>query len=224
MITVKFEKHDQSYKRTIGLPDGGQLIEHGVVIPPQWHLPETWSWVKPLHEYTRDQLAREGRAVAQALLGQKGRDYIKNNSPGSTRLVVFETRDLPEIARVPWEIACIDNEFIITDRFIPLVRQPEHVQTQKKLSIHRPLRMVLISAAPADQPTLMIEEEMLSIPGKDRAIHWPVFWCSLLAWPMTWGFSNIERYWMITKPFPPHWKNFAPSAGTWKAGTRERCC
>ncbi len=162
MITVKFEKHDQSYKRTIALPDGGQLIEHGVVIPPQWHSPETWSWVKPLHEYTRDQLAREGRAVAQALLGQKGQDYIKTNSPGSTRLVVFETRDLPEIARVPWEIACIDNEFIIIDRFIPLVRQPEHVQTQKKLSIHRPLRMVLISAAPTDQPALMIEEEMLS--------------------------------------------------------------
>lgn len=162
MITVKFEKHDKSYERTVRFPDRSQFVEDSVVIQPKWHSPETWSWVKPLHEYTRDQLAHEGQEVAQALLGQKGMEYIKNNSPDSSRLVVFENQDLPEIARVPWEIACIDNEFILTDRFIPLVRQPEHVQTKRKLRIHSPLRMVLISASPTDQQSLMIEEELLT--------------------------------------------------------------
>ncbi len=162
MITVKFEKHDQGYKRTVRFPDGNQVVEDNVIIQAKWHSPETWSWVKPLHEYTRDHLAQEGQAVGQALLGQTGIEYIKNNSTDASRILIFENRDIPEIARVPWEIACIDNEFILTDRFIPLVRQPEHVQTKKKLSIHSPLRMVLISASPIDQQSLMIEEELLT--------------------------------------------------------------
>ena len=163
MLTIFFEKHEENYKRVIQFPDKTKHVCDGVVILPKWHSPETWSWIKPLYEYSRDELAKEGQAVAEALLGNQGIDFLRENNGNSLKIIITENKKLPEISRVPWEIACIDGEFVLTDLFIPIIRRPDHIRIKSKLQINRPLRMALLSASPKNQDTLMVEEELISV-------------------------------------------------------------
>lgn len=163
MLTICFEKHEENYKRVVQFPDKTKHECDGVVILPKWHYPETWSWIKPLYEYSRDELAKEGQAVAEALLGNQGIDFLRENNGNSLKIIITENKELPEISRVPWEIACIDGEFVLTDLFIPIIRRPDHIRIKSKLQINRPLRMALLSASPQNQDTLMVEEELISV-------------------------------------------------------------
>ncbi|MBN1930782.1 MAG: CHAT domain-containing protein [Desulfobacterales bacterium] len=163
MIIVKFQKTGDTYTRMVTFPDGSKDESDSVAIPPKWHSPETWSWIKPLYEYSRDELADEGQQMAQALLGEKGMAFILENGGNGLKIVLSENRRLPEISRIPWEIAAIDGDFVLTDRFVPIIRRPDNTRLVSKLKIKKPLRMALLSASPNDQDPLMVEEELLSV-------------------------------------------------------------
>lgn len=80
------------------------------------------------------------------------------------QILILENTALPEIARIPWEIACIGSEFVATQRFIPIIRRPQPMaglQTKKKWPLQEPLKLLLVSAAPKDQPRLQVEIEMM---------------------------------------------------------------
>ncbi|MCX6583413.1 MAG: hypothetical protein NT166_24820 [Candidatus Aminicenantes bacterium] len=169
-ITVTFEKQGEKYSRSVTFPDGKRVTEQDIQIKKQWHSPETWQWSKPLHEYSREELSKEGNHIAHVLLGQQGRDFLaalEPNSPDNEtnmQILILEHTALPEIARIPWEIACIGREFIVTQRFIPIIRRPQPMagpQTKKKWPLHEPLKLLLVSASPKDQTRLHVENELL---------------------------------------------------------------
>ncbi len=169
-ITVTFDKQGEKYSRLVTFPDGKCVTEQDIQIKKQWHSPETWQWSKPLHEYSREELSKEGYLIAHALLGQQGCDFLAALDPNppdnetNPQILILEHTALPEIARIPWEIACIGNEFIATQRFIPIIRRPQSIaglQTKKKWLLHEPLKLLLVSAAPKDQQRLQVESEMM---------------------------------------------------------------
>ena len=169
-ITVKFDKQGEKYTRLVTFPDGKCVAEQDIQIKKQWHSPETWQWSKPLHEYSREELTKEGNLIAHVLLGQQGCDFLAALEPNPSdnetnpQILILENTALPEIARIPWEIACIGNEFIATQRFIPIIRRPQSIagpQTKKKWPLHEPLKLLLVSASPKDQTRLHVENELM---------------------------------------------------------------
>jgi tetratricopeptide (TPR) repeat protein len=159
-IKIKFEKQN-NYKRIIEFPDGSKSMESGIILPQKWTSPETWSWVKPFHEYSLDELKKEGRDIALSMLGIDGIDYIRQiNEP--YRILIIETLDIPEISKVPWELACIEDNFITIDSYTPIVRKPDFVRFVKNININKPIRIAMISASPDDQNKLMVEQELMS--------------------------------------------------------------
>ncbi len=166
VMEIKFaksgEKEGQTvYNRTLTFPDGTENNEDNLTLERRWHSPEQWPWIKPLHLYGRDELAAEGETVARALLGEAGRDFLRRRGRDVT-LVLREPRNLPEIARVPWEIAAMDNDFLLTQWAVPLVRLPEHIFPQDTLRLNKPLRVALISASPTGPGRLEVERELMN--------------------------------------------------------------
>ncbi|MCX6584671.1 MAG: hypothetical protein NT166_31250 [Candidatus Aminicenantes bacterium] len=106
-ITVKFDKQGEKYTRLVTFPDGKCVTEQDIQIKKQWHSPETWQWSKPLHEYSREELSKEGNHIAHVLLGQQGRDFLAALEPNTadnetnTQILILENTALPEIARIP---------------------------------------------------------------------------------------------------------------------------
>ena len=82
--------------------------------------------------------------------------------PNGLRIIVAENKNLPDIARVPWELSCIDGDFICTDLSIPIIRQPDLTPQRKEFKVSLPLRMAFLSACPEDQNPLKLEEELVS--------------------------------------------------------------
>ncbi|HLP58092.1 MAG TPA: hypothetical protein VK186_04645, partial [Candidatus Deferrimicrobium sp.] len=169
-ITVMFEKQDDTYTRRVTLPGGTCFTEKNIQVKKQWHSPETWRWSKPLHKFSRAELAGEGNLIAHALLGQEGCDFLAAmpaNTPDTetgAQILILENTTLPELARIPWEIACLGDEFITTQRFIPIIRKPQSMPgmpAKKKWPRHNPLKLLLVSAAPKDQTRLHLENELL---------------------------------------------------------------
>ncbi len=166
VMEIKFaksgEKEGQTvYSRTLTFPDGSESSRDNLLLERRWHSPEQWPWIKPLYNYERDELAAEGETVSQALLGEVGKDHLRNHGRDIT-LVLREPHNLPEIARVPWEIAAMDNDFLLTDLAIPLVRLPQTISPRHRLTLRTPLRAALISASPTDFNPLEMEQELMN--------------------------------------------------------------
>ena len=165
MIKIRFERNGVNYKRIIEFPGRATPVEDSLVLPKKWLAPETWTWVTPFHEYSRKELAAEGEVIAACLLGSEGIAFMKSAASDPRKIVpvvILESGDLPEVAGVPWEIACLEGEFLATNPSTPLIRRPAHVQLKDHLRISKPLRLAMISASPRDQGPLMVEEENLS--------------------------------------------------------------
>jgi len=56
MVQIRFERQGEGYRRIIDLPDGRKFIADNLIIPKEWHSPEPWPWVRPFHEYSREEL------------------------------------------------------------------------------------------------------------------------------------------------------------------------
>ncbi len=162
MLKIRFQKQDKGYQRQVTLPDGSAHTQDNVAIPEQWYIPKRWRWERQFYEFPRETLEKEGGALADTLLGIHGVDEVRDN-PDLTGIVINENKDLPDIFRVPWELACVDGEFVCTDRSIPIIRQPDLRPSKRELKVHSPLRMALLSASPKDESPLQLEEEMLSL-------------------------------------------------------------
>jgi len=165
MLFVRFEAQDDRYRRVITFPDGSVNSEDNVSFPLQWHTPEPYQWIRPLYEFSRSELVDVGRAIAGALLGTAGVQFLEEaaSSALSLPIVVEENPQLPTVARVPWELAFADDRFLATDSFTPIIRRPSHLRPVTRLTIHSPLRMALISASPNDQSQLMVEDELITV-------------------------------------------------------------
>ena len=138
MLTIQFERQGEAYRRRLIFPDGSTHTTDNIMIPVRWHTPERWSWTKPLHEYSRENLEKEGQLLAETLLGDRGLDAVRNGDNG-LKLIVRESKDLPEIARVPWELACIDGDFVCTDLSVPMIRRPDLTPRKRDLQVALPL-------------------------------------------------------------------------------------
>jgi hypothetical protein len=85
------------------------------------------------------------------------------NATEPLRIVIEENPLLPEVARIPWELAFGGDTFLAADPFTPIIRQPTRTRPVNSITIHCPLRMALISASPQDQHPLMVEEELINV-------------------------------------------------------------
>jgi len=64
MIQVRFEADGERFKRVVTLPDGQEQLEAGVVLQRTWYAPERYSFVRPFHEYSKEELQVEGGRIA----------------------------------------------------------------------------------------------------------------------------------------------------------------
>ncbi|MCK5059443.1 MAG: CHAT domain-containing protein, partial [Candidatus Aminicenantes bacterium] len=156
MIEVRFEKNDKSYTRTLKLPDGSEFTEENVNVPVHLAYTRKWPWERELYEKSKEELTRSGEWVANALLGKEGIEFFSSGSFDPVH--IFEKAEVSEIIGIPWEIASIDREFLSLSN-TPIIRRLERVRTIKKLTIHKPLRMALISASPIDPDCVILEVE-----------------------------------------------------------------
>ena len=163
-MLVRFEAQGDRYRRIITFPDDSSVSESNISFPLKWHTPEPYLLIRPLHEYERADLVEEGKAIAATLLGSEGmRFLVEMATSDPMQIVIQEDCQLPEVARVPWELAFVDGRFLATDHYTPIVRRPSHIKPVARLTLHTPLRMALFSAAPNDQQSLMVEDELFTI-------------------------------------------------------------
>jgi len=164
MVQIRFESQGEGYRRIVELPDGRKFIGDNLILPKEWHSPEPWPWVRPFHEYSREELEVEGREIAAYLLGQEGTIYVREQQQifAPLQIVILESREVLELAGVPWELACLGDRFLAIDPLTPIIRRPDYIQLKDRLRIQNPLRLALTSAAPKGLDSLMVEEELLN--------------------------------------------------------------
>ena len=76
--------------------------------------------------------------------------------------MILESRNVHELARVPWELACLGESFLVIDPFTPIIRRPDYVQLKNRLRVQNPLRLALASAAPEGHDSVLVEEELVN--------------------------------------------------------------
>jgi len=141
MIEVSFEKKDNSYTRTLKLPDGNEFTRENINLPVHLAYAKKWPWERDLYEKSREELIKSGEWVANALLGKEGCEYLSNGP--SEPIHIFEKAEISEISGIPWEIAAVDREFLSLTN-TPIIRRLERVKPIERLSIRKPLRMAFI--------------------------------------------------------------------------------
>jgi len=146
MLKVRFERQNQHYRRIVRYPDETVAVEDHVMLQPRWYEPVSEPNGSPRNSYFPEKAATVGQEIAEALLGRHGIRFLEENWEQEHRIVICEDPDLPEISRVPWELAAVADRFLLIHRLIPIIRQPQAVKVRKELTIRQPPRVLVLSA------------------------------------------------------------------------------
>jgi hypothetical protein len=163
MLKIWFERQNQHYRRTVRFPEGTDAVEDHVMIEPGWHEPATGPQAGRFHRYFPEEMMPVGQDIAHVLLGRHGIRFLDDNREQEHRIILCESPELPEISRIPWELAALEEQYLLIHRLIPIVRQPHSVKIIKKLTVRQPPRVLMLSAGFTGQSMPLLENQLTTL-------------------------------------------------------------
>jgi 3',5'-cyclic AMP phosphodiesterase CpdA len=128
--------------------------------------PATWLTQLELGQMDSNALAAIGKQLFRALFHDHVRDsYVEARGATRTRLRLRLWFDVPELQALPWELLydAGRHEFLALSSKALITRYLSVPQGTPPLAIKPPLRLLVVTASPSDQPNLDVDAEEAAI-------------------------------------------------------------
>lgn len=186
--------------------------ENRVELPP--NAPDLWNNPNQAASLFRSILARvsQGGQVETAglylfacLLGPQLWQKVLAHLPAEESLELRLAIDDPDLARLPWEMARFEKQFLLADKQVNIYRATSlRAAASGPLTVELPLRVLFVIAAALDDPEVNAASEYLSLLRRlqeNEGLPFEIRLLSTLNGPTAATFDAIQQ---AIKAFQPH--------------------